>query len=186
MEVETIFSGIGGQGLQLIAKALALTALEDGRYVQIASEYGGAMRGGHSMAVVAIGTAPLLALPVVTAADAAVVMHRSFWDGVAPRLRPGALVVVNSSLFADDLPVAGEVVRLPATDIAASVASPMAAGFVMLGALAATTGIVDILRLQASVEQIVPPYRRQHIEANQRLFRQAPMLFRPEPCHGRP
>ena len=169
-EIETIFTGVGGQGLQLIAKALALTALGEDRYVQLSSEYGGAMRGGHSMATVVIGKAPLRALPVVSAATSAVALHRSYWDSVASRLRPGAVVAVNSSLFDEDIPQAKELIRVPATAIATEVATAMAAGFVMLGAFVAATDLVTLESLVASVEQVVPSYRRQHVEANQRAI----------------
>jgi Pyruvate/2-oxoacid:ferredoxin oxidoreductase gamma subunit len=170
MEIETMLTGVGGQGLQLIAKALALTALEEDRHVQISSEYGGAMRGGHSLATVVVGDAPLRALPVVPAATSALALHRTFWEAVEPRLRAGALVAVNSSLFEGDVAGTDEVVRVPATDLATQVATPMAAGFVLLGAFVAVSGLVEMDHLIASVEQVVPPYRRQHIEANQRAL----------------
>jgi Pyruvate/2-oxoacid:ferredoxin oxidoreductase gamma subunit len=171
IEIEMMLTGVGGQGLQLIAKALALTALGEDRHVQLSSEYGGAMRGGHSLATVVVGDAPLRALPVVPAAATALALHRSFWEAVEPRLRPGALVIVNSSLFEDDVAGTSDVVRVPATELAAEVATPMAAGFVLLGAFVAVTELVALDRLEASIEQVVPPYRRQHIEANQRALR---------------
>ncbi len=79
--------------------------------------------------------------------------------------------MVNSSLFSGDIPGAAEVVRVAATDIATGVATPMAAGFVMLGAFVATTAVVSLADLERSVEQVVPSYRRQHVEANQRAIR---------------
>lgn len=170
-EIEIMFTGVGGQGLQLIAKALAITAIHEDRNVQLSSEYGGAMRGGHSLATLVVGDGPLRALPIVAAAASALALHRSFWDAVAPRLRPGAVVAVNSSLFDDDIPEAGQVVRVPATQLASEVATPMAAGFVLLGAFVNATALVDVDRLVQSVEEVVPPYRTQHIEANRRAIR---------------
>src|SRR5262245_2074344 len=108
-ELEIMFTGVGGQGLQLIAKALAITALHEGRHVQLSSEYGGAMRGGHSLATLVVGDEPLHALPVVAAAASALALHQSYWDGVAPKLRPGAVVAVNSSLFTEEIPGAAHV-----------------------------------------------------------------------------
>ena len=165
-----MLTGVGGQGLQLIAKALALTALEEDRHVQISSEYGGAMLGGHSLATVVVGDAPLRALPVVPAAASALALHRAFWEAVEPRLRPGALVAVNSSLFEGDIEGTDDIVRVPATELATEVATAMAASFVLLGAFVAVSGLVGMDHLIASVEQVVPPYRRQHIEANQRAL----------------
>ena len=49
----------------------------------------------------------------------------------------------------------------------------MAAGFVMLAGLATLTGIVAIDSLVAAMKQLVPSYRRQHIETNDRALRLA-------------
>ena len=62
MEHETFVSGIGGQGIQLISKMLAVSAMETGRHVMLNGVYGGEMRGGKSLATVIIGSRPLRAL----------------------------------------------------------------------------------------------------------------------------
>lgn len=165
-----MLSGVGGQGLQLIAKTLAVTATQEDRRVLVSSEYGGAMRGGHSLATVVIGDGPLRALPVVPEAASALAMHERFWEDVLPRLTPSALVVVNSSQFDGDPGPGKRVVSVPADDIAQEVATPLSSGFVLMGAYIGVTGIVDVDRASAAIGQIIPPYRRQHIEANQRAL----------------
>lgn len=165
-----MLSGVGGQGLQLIAKTLAVTATQEDRRVLVSSEYGGAMRGGHSLATVVVGDGPLKALPVVPEAASALAMHERFWEDVVPRLTPSALVVVNASQFDGDPGPGMRVVSLRADDIAQEVATPLSAGFVLLGAYIGVTGIVDVDRASAVIGEIIPPYRRQHIEANQRAL----------------
>ena len=129
------------------------------------------MRGGHSLATVVVGDAPLRALPVVSAAASAIALHQLFWDAVVPRLRPSALVLVNSSLFEVDPGEGLHVVRVPATEIAIANGSALAAAFVLLGAFVAVTGLVELDGLARSIEQVVPSYRRQHIETNVRALR---------------
>ena len=68
MEREVMFTGVGGQGVQIASKALATAAIDEGRQVMLVPRYGGGMRGGMTNAEVTIGDAPLRALPVATAA----------------------------------------------------------------------------------------------------------------------
>ena len=96
MEYGTFVSGIGGQGIQLVAKMLALAASNENRFVMFNGAYGGEMRGGKSMATIHIGDAPLHALPVAARADAAVVLHHRFWAEPAARMDPDALLVVDT------------------------------------------------------------------------------------------
>ena len=56
IEREILWTGIGGQGVQLAAKILALAATRDGREVMSLGTYGGTMRGGNTDATVVIAT----------------------------------------------------------------------------------------------------------------------------------
>jgi 2-oxoglutarate ferredoxin oxidoreductase subunit gamma len=47
----------------------------------------------------------------------------------------------------------------------------MSAGFVMLGAFVAVTGLVSVESAVGAMRQLVPPYRTQHLEANERAIR---------------
>jgi 2-oxoglutarate ferredoxin oxidoreductase subunit gamma len=194
VEFEVLISGIGGQGIQLVAKSMALAAMAEGRMPLLTSEVSGAMRGGHSLAAVVIGDGPLKGLPVVTEAAAAIVFHPMLWDDVARRLQPGATVVANANLVHLD-PSGGaiELWEVPATELASGLGSLQVLGFIMLGAFAALTSIVAIESLVDAMTEMLPPYRRQHAEANRRALELgaaqlpaggAPVRF-PEPA-GRP
>jgi Pyruvate/2-oxoacid:ferredoxin oxidoreductase gamma subunit len=194
VEFEVLISGIGGQGIQLVAKSLALAAMAEGRTPLLTSEVSGAMRGGHSLAAVVIGDGALQGLPVVTEAAAAIVFHPMLWEDVGRRLQPGATVVANADLV--HLDASGGAIRLwevPATELASGLGSLQVLGFVMLGAFAALTGVVAIESLVDAMAEMLPPYRRQHVDANRRALelgaaqlpaRGAPVRF-PEPV-GRP
>ena len=49
---DVILTGIGGQGIQLCAKVLALAAAADDHHVMLSSYFGGEMRGGRTEATV--------------------------------------------------------------------------------------------------------------------------------------
>jgi 2-oxoglutarate ferredoxin oxidoreductase subunit gamma len=171
MEREVLVTGVGGQGIQLLAKTLALAATREGRHAMLAADYGGEMRGGPSRAAVVVGDAPLRALPILPSAGSAIFAHHRHAEGVEERLRPGSLVVANTPLvdpaaFRADL----RVVAIDATDLARRAEAPGAPGFVLLGAYNALTGLVEPASLVAAMEELLPPYRRQHAAANGRAL----------------
>lgn len=172
-EREVLFTGVGGQGVQIASKALAMAAIAEGRNVLLLPSYGGGMRGGMTNAAITIGDCELHALPIITSAWSAYVMDPAYWEMIRPDLMPGAVVVVNSSLFHLDVDVPqARVFAVPAMDLAAELGAPMSAGFVMLGAFAAVTGLVEVGSVVGAMRQIVPPYRTQHIEANERAIQE--------------
>jgi 2-oxoglutarate ferredoxin oxidoreductase subunit gamma len=172
VQTEVIMTGIGGQGIQLCAKVLALAATNEGRQAMLSAHYGGEMRGGETEASVVVGDTTLRALPILPSTWSAFVMHPNHWPSVRDRLRPDAVVVLNSSIMAAEAEgVDGQVFAIPADAIAASVSAPMGAGFVLLGAYCAITGLVGLDSLVDAMKQLVPPYRTQHVVANEASLR---------------
>lgn len=171
-QTEVMLTGIGGQGVQLCAKALAVGATVEGRQAMLSAHYGGEMRGGQTEASVVVGDGPLRALPILPSTWSAFVMHPKHWEPVRSRLRPDGVVVANGTLVDDDLDVGGaRLVRIAAGDIATELSAPMSAGFVLLGAYSAVTGLVGLESLVAAMRQLVPPYRTQHVAANEAALR---------------
>jgi Pyruvate/2-oxoacid:ferredoxin oxidoreductase gamma subunit len=171
MERELLITGIGGQGVQLCAQVLARAATLEGREVMYLGLYGGMMRGGNTDSTVVVADAPILAPPVVSRAWSAIGMHDEFWPAVEPKLRPGGLVLVNDTTFTSDVRPDVVVHRVPATTVATDLGSPLSGSMVMLGAFCAATGIVSEDALVAAMRASIPPYRTQHIEANERVLR---------------
>jgi Pyruvate/2-oxoacid:ferredoxin oxidoreductase gamma subunit len=171
-ERELLLTGIGGQGVQLAAQLVARAAIIDGREVMMFGSYGGMMRGGNTDATIVVADEPISAPPTVPSTWGAIVMHHDYWGFVRDRLRPGTLVLMNSTVFAGDLVRDGlHVVDIAATDIAVDVGNIMAATVVMVGALSAISGLVSLDALVAAVPQALPPYRTQHITLNQDALR---------------
>ncbi len=169
---EVLFTGVGGQGVQIVSKALAMAALAEGRNVLLLPSYGGGMRGGMTNAGLTVSDGTLRALPVITSAWSAFVVDPAYWETVRPNLADGAITVVNSSVFHLSVDVPGaQVYGVPAIDMAVELGSPMSAGFVMLGAFASITGLVGVDSAVDAMRQLVPAYRSQHIAANERAIR---------------
>lgn len=189
--MELFISGIGGQGVQLAGKVLALAAVAEGRHVMLSGDYGGHMRGGSSVGTVVVGPGPLRALPVLPSAGSAIAMHNQYWENVGGRLRPGSLILAEAAIAAALPDLEGHrLVEVPATAIATDLGARMAAGMVLLGAYAAMTGVVAVDSLVAAMKEQIPVYRRQHIEANERAIRAGaaavPALDAPVALDGAP
>ena len=166
-EREVVMTGIGGQGIQLAAQVLCRAALDEGREIQLFGSYGGMMRGGNTEATIVVADAPVESPPTVGRAWAALVMHHEHFEPVHRLLRPGSVVVLNTTVFEGDLdrePFV--VVEVPATEVAGGVGNVMAASMVMLGAFSRATGIVALESLQRAVPEALPPYRAQHAALN--------------------
>ncbi len=167
MEIETLLTGIGGQGIQLAARTLAESAMAEGREVMVFGSYGGMMRGGRTDATVIVGDERLLAPPTVPRAWCALAMHHEFWPPVADRLRPGGVAVVDRSVFRGDATVEGvTVLEIEATGVATELGTPMAGSMVALGALAAASRLTSKEALLEASGRVLPPYRQQHAAKN--------------------
>jgi 2-oxoglutarate ferredoxin oxidoreductase subunit gamma len=170
LEREILLSGIGGQGIQLAAKTLAVAAMREGRRVLMFGTYGGEMRGGDTEATVVVGAGSLLTPPVIDFAWAGLAMHPMGWPSMVGKLRPGGIVLINTSVFEHPAAYDGIVLSLAATGMAAAAGMQQAGAMLALGAFAAATGIIQIETLHAVAEEVLPPYRRQFAAANRRAL----------------
>jgi Pyruvate/2-oxoacid:ferredoxin oxidoreductase gamma subunit len=167
MEHAVLFTGIGGQGVQLAARTLAVAAVQANLEVMVFGSYGGLMRGGNTDATVIIGDGPLRSPPTVAWASIALVMHHEYWPAVRDRLRPESVVVIDRSVFKGELDLSnGTAVEIEATAVATEMGNGRGGAMVALGALAAATGLVDLARLETAAYEVLPPYRAEHAKAN--------------------
>ncbi|HJQ83897.1 MAG TPA: 2-oxoacid:acceptor oxidoreductase family protein [Candidatus Binatia bacterium] len=167
MEREVVMTGIGGQGIQLLAKLLAQAAIRERRNVMTFGLFMGTIRGGSSESTVVIGDDEIQAPPIVPRIWAVLAMHPAGLPPLAAKIRPGGILVLNRGLVPD--PSGWDGVRrlaVPATELAKSAGQAMGAGMVALGALAAATGLVRIGSLQEALADVVPAHRRKLAETN--------------------
>jgi 2-oxoglutarate ferredoxin oxidoreductase subunit gamma len=168
MERAVIMTGIGGQGIQLIAKLLAQAAMREGRQVMMFGLFMGMIRGGSSESTVVIADGEIVAPPIIPHAWAGLAMHPEGLPKLAPKLGAGGVLLVNSSLVTK--PPAWEGVRqiaVPATEIAKEMGQVMGAAMVALGAFVGATGLVEARSLGSALEEVLPPHRRKLAAANQ-------------------
>jgi Pyruvate/2-oxoacid:ferredoxin oxidoreductase gamma subunit len=171
MERELLITGIGGQGVQLAAQVIARAATLEGREVLFFGLYGGMMRGGNTDSTVVVADGPIEAPPVVSQAWSAIAMHDEYWEPVERRLRTDGLVLVNDSTFTRAVRDDVNVLRVRATELAADAGNPLGGAMVMAGAYSALTGLIGLDALIEGMRESIPPYRQQHIAANETVLR---------------
>jgi Pyruvate/2-oxoacid:ferredoxin oxidoreductase gamma subunit len=159
--------GIGGQGVQLCAQVLARAAVAEGREVQLFGSYGGMMRGGNTEATLIVADGPIESPPTVSSTWSAMVLHHEHSDTVLRRLRPGALVLLNTSVFEAEVDWSPyELVGVEATALATASTGVQTAAMVLLGAYGAVTDMVGLASLKEALAEALPSYRAQHLERN--------------------
>ena len=140
---EVLMAGFRGQGMLLSGKLLAYAAMSKGMEVSWLPSYGPEMRGGTANVTVCISDRPVCS-PYSSSPLALLVMNQPSLEKFGPRVKPGGLIVVNSSL----VPVSADrddctVITIPANDLAAQAGTARAANLVMLGAYVGWSGVVD-------------------------------------------
>lgn len=171
VEREIMFTGIGGQGVQLAAKSLAHAAMREGHRVLMFGTYGGVMRGGETDAVVVIGQDSLVTPPVVDHVWGVLAMHHMSWDSVGEKLRPDGFLLTDERVFKGEIDHPGSIMAIAATALATEAGMAQAGSMVALGAFCAATNIVQLETLIAIAEEVLPPYRSQFAEPNREALR---------------
>jgi 2-oxoglutarate ferredoxin oxidoreductase subunit gamma len=153
MQSEVMFAGFGGQGILLSAKILAYTAMQAGYEVVWIPSYGPEMRGGTAYCMVIISDRPI-GSPIVKNPGHLVAMNRPSLEKFAPLVKPGGVIMINSSL----IPIRSErtdvdEIAIPVNDIAIEAGSIRSANIVALAAFVARSGIVSMEALRESVKK---------------------------------
>lgn len=144
MYSEIVMAGFGGQGVLLIGKLLAYAGMKSGLEVTWMPAYGPEMRGGTCNCTVVLSDRPV-GSPVSRSPHGAIVLNLQSIDKFEPTVRPGGVLVINTSLI-NRGPQRSDVtnVLVPANQIALEAGSTKAANMVALGAFLGATGFVEL------------------------------------------
>ena len=152
MTKEFIFAGFGGQGMLLIGKFLAMACMLDGKHVSWLPSYGPEMRGGTANCSVIVSDEDV-ASPMVDMADVIVAMNLPSLDKFEDKVRPGGLLIVNSSIIDRKVERTDiDVVYCNAMHIAEEVKNPKGANVAILGALMGKAPIVSLDKMMEAIK----------------------------------
>jgi len=171
---EVIMAGFGGQGIMMIGKLLATTAMKGERCVTYIPSYGPEVRGGTANCAVVISSESI-ACPIVNYPDSLIVMNQPSLERFLPLLKPGGLLVMNRSLISGSASRTDiEAVSVPADAIAQEITQPRSANMVMLGAYLRKRGILSAEQAAGCLPELFSKRHAESIAANQEaLYRGA-------------
>lgn len=166
MTQEFIFAGFGGQGVMSMGTAIAYAAMYEGKQVSWLPSYGPEQRGGTANCMVVVSDQPV-GSPLVTDPDCAVAMNPPSLDKFGPAVKSGGLLFVNRSLISGG--VGREDVTVFALDVlqlAKGLGDSRVANMIMLGAVLAITGVVDLASAASVLERVLPDRHHHLLEVN--------------------
>ncbi len=170
-QYEVIFAGFGGQGIMVAGQLLAYTGIREGKNVCWIPSYGPEMRGGTAYCTVVVSD-KRIGSPIMNVVQAVCVFNRPSFDKFVPKVKPGGLLLVNSSLI-DVTTDRKDITQIlvPANQMAIEAGNVRAANVVMLGAFITAAGIVDYKDVIATIKDKLG-YKKAMLEINLKVLKQ--------------
>jgi 2-oxoglutarate ferredoxin oxidoreductase subunit gamma len=170
MHEEIVVSGFGGQGALFAGQLLTYTGMDEGWHVTWIPSYGPEMRGGTAHCIVILSEEDI-GSPIIREPSICIVMNPPSMDKYDPLVKPGGLLVANSTLIrsrSDRTDI--ETVYIPANELAAELGNVRMANVVLLGAMLGTREVVPIESIKRTMDLHIPERRKHIIEPNKRAL----------------
>ena len=149
-----ILAGFGGQGVMFIGRVLAYAGMVSDLNLCWIPSYGPEMRGGTANCSVILSDEEIHS-PVIDFADGAIVLNKPAYDKFAPRIKPGGVLIVNSSLAKlDEKRKDIKIIEIPATDIASEMGNVGITNMVCLGALLPSLQLIDLDKVKKAMKEL--------------------------------
>jgi len=166
MQQEIIISGFGGQGTLFAGQLLAYAAMDSGYHVTWIPSYGPEMRGGKARCTVVVSDEEI-GSPLVRRPNAVIALNIPSMEAFEPAVKPGGVLVVNSSLVPrqsrrDDI----RVIYAPASDMAIDLGNVRLANVICLAALVRATGVVSLEAVKRALDDHLPERHRRLLGLN--------------------
>lgn len=163
---ELVIAGFGGQGVLSMGQLLAYAGMLEDKNVAWIPSYGPEMRGGTANCGVTISDSEISS-PLVTEPSTAIIMNLPSLSKFEPTVKPGGLLLINSSLVDQKAQRTDvKVYEIPANEMAAELGNDRVANIVMLGAFLELTKVVTIDSIIESLKKVLPERRHNLIPLN--------------------
>ncbi len=167
-----IIAGFGGQGVMLMGKIIAESAMLDGLNVTWLPSYGPEMRGGTANCTVIVGDEPI-GSPVVDTPDVVIAMNIPSMIKFEEILKKDGIMILNSSVI-DREPSRKDikVYKIDANKIADTIGNSKVLNMVTLGAFAKVTGLVKLEMIGKALEETFAGKNKKLVDLNLEAVRQ--------------
>ena len=170
MKETLIIAGFGGQGVLSMGKILAYSGVMQDFEVTWMPSYGPELRGGTANCSVIVSDDPV-ASPLVDKADVIVAMNRPSLDKFEEHVKPGGVLVINSSIIdrkavRDDI----QVVYCDANAIAESIGNPKGANVAILGAVLEKVPVTTVEQMTEAIRIELGERKARFLEGNKKAL----------------
>jgi 2-oxoglutarate ferredoxin oxidoreductase subunit gamma len=171
MQTEIILSGFGGQGVLFAGQLLSYAAMDSNLEVTWIPSYGPEMRGGTANCTVVIADEEIGA-PGVRFPEAALVFNLPSMDKYEDMIKPGGLMVINSSMVnrapkREDI----RIVSIPGNEIAEKIGNQRVLNMVMLGGLLANHQVLTVSAIEKALQDHMPSRHQNFLASNVEALR---------------
>lgn len=153
---ELIVAGFGGQGVLSLGMTLAYAAMVEGKEISWMPSYGPEMRGGTANCITIISDNKISS-PILSNFDSAIVLNQPSMDKFAPRVKPGGLLLYESSTILEpstrnDITIMG----IPAVTEALNMKNAKIMNMIILGAYLHVKPIVSLESVMEALKKVLP------------------------------
>jgi 2-oxoglutarate ferredoxin oxidoreductase subunit gamma len=171
MQTEIFIAGFGGQGVLFAGQLLSYAALGEGKETTWIPSYGPEMRGGTANCTVVISDDEI-GSPMVRNPQAVVAMNLPSMEKYEGSLKPGGVLVLNSSII-DRHPSRTDirVVEIPANEIAEGLGDKRMTNMVLLGGLLANLPVLPLSAIEKALADHLPARHQKLLPTNSAALR---------------
>lgn len=170
-QYEVTFAGFGGQGIMTAGQLLAYSGMNEGKKVVWLPSYGPEMRGGTAYCTIVVSD-ERIGSPIINSPSCIAVFNRPSFDKFEPKVKPGGLLIVNSSLInvsskRKDI----DQLLVPANQMAVDAGNPKASNVIILGAFIGATEILKYKTVEQTLKDKLG-YKKEFLDVNLKLLKQ--------------
>ncbi len=169
MTERILIAGFGGQGVMLLGRIIAETAIKEGMNVAYLKSYGAEMRGGTANCLVQVSSQDIFS-PIFSKSSAAIILNQPSFEKFKNAAEKKGMLIINSSLIKVPSLKTGVLVKpISLNEIAKEAGSLKSANIAVLGFL---LKVKPFLSLDAAVQTIKTVFsgRKALIEINLRAL----------------
>jgi len=169
-----IVSGAGGQGIMLLGKIIASSAMKENKHVTWLPAYGAEVRGGTAHCMVIISDEPI-GSPYILKADTLIIMNEPSLEKFQHRLNPKGLLLFNSSFVKANL-AQTNCFGWPFTDIALKLGNAKVANMVALGSYISRARTLKKETILRVIVEMAPAGKQDLIAINKKALEEGMQL----------
>ena len=166
MQTDILIAGFGGQGVLFAGQLMAYAAMNEGKHVTWIPSYGPEMRGGTANCTVVISDEEI-GSPLVRNPQALIAMNLPSLDKYEALVKPGGLVVINSSIInrtAERSDIRS--VLIPGNEIAETLGDRRMTNMVLLGGLLANLPVISLEAIERALVAHLPARHQRLLPLN--------------------